>query len=418
MSIHCISNTRSALLGVTSRPPRGLAATAAALLLFFAMGIIVAFTNRNLIFEQRTSANQYRATKAFEAAEAGLEWAVAQLNGDTKINTLCVADNAGVNAFRERYVTVNSTTGAITAGAVRPVCVMPAGGGAFSCSCPTAGLATATGSGAAFRIEFSTEPTPGMVRLTSYGCTSAEGTCGPSGAGGSPDAEAKVTVLLGVIPQVGTAPGAALTAKTDVNIGNAALGVINTDVYTNGITIDAGGTITAPNARLTTIPGSPASSSTIAGDTSLSSISTDQLFATFFGMSKTEFQASATLTTDANFNTDYANACASCRVFWVEGDLDLSGTHTYGDSTNPVIVVVNGNVHINGTINMTGILYAANTTFDDTGGGNLFLRGAAVSEGSFTGNGTPDIFFDASVMRVLTRVPGAFIKIPGSWKDF
>ena len=51
------------------------------MLLFFIISLVAAYAGRNLIFEQKTSANQYRATQAFEAAEAGLEWALAMLNG-------------------------------------------------------------------------------------------------------------------------------------------------------------------------------------------------------------------------------------------------------------------------------------------------------------------------------------------------
>ena len=62
-------------------PQRGAAALIVVLLLFFIISLVAAYAGRNLIFEQRTSTNQYRATQAFEAAEAGLEWAVAMLNG-------------------------------------------------------------------------------------------------------------------------------------------------------------------------------------------------------------------------------------------------------------------------------------------------------------------------------------------------
>ena len=60
---------------------RGAAALIVVMLLFFIISLVAAYAGRNLIFEQRTSTNQYRATQAFEAAEAGLEWALAMLNG-------------------------------------------------------------------------------------------------------------------------------------------------------------------------------------------------------------------------------------------------------------------------------------------------------------------------------------------------
>ncbi len=65
---------------ISWRTQRGAASLAVTLLLLFSVTLAVFFANRSLIFEQKTSANQLRATVAFEAAEAGLEWAIAQIN--------------------------------------------------------------------------------------------------------------------------------------------------------------------------------------------------------------------------------------------------------------------------------------------------------------------------------------------------
>ncbi len=69
------------------------------LLLFFIISLVAAYAGRSLIFEQRTSANQYRATQAFEAAEAGLEWALAMLNGGRISATCLPSANAGDKQF-------------------------------------------------------------------------------------------------------------------------------------------------------------------------------------------------------------------------------------------------------------------------------------------------------------------------------
>ena len=407
----------------SARLQRGIAATTAALLLFLAMGIIVAFTNRSLVFEQRTSANQYRYTKAFEAAEAGLEWTLASINLKESLDTSCAPDGAANSSFRGRYLTVDGNTGAVTPAGLKPMCVISATG--YQCSCPTTGNATVSADpGPAFMVEFTTAPQPGVVRVTVHGCTSAAGQCIPTPAG-TPDGYAKVTTLLGILPALGTAPAATITAKTNVTWSGtgAALGVVNTDASTNGITINAGGTVDEEKARLTTIPGSPPSSSIIENDTSLSSISTDSMFATYFGMSKEQFRGLAREVTCPNNCTATLEAAVAgfgneTPIIWVTNDMDISGNVVIGTTTNPVILVVDGNIHLNGTMDVVGMVYAASATWDNTGGGSAFLRGAAVSEGAFTGNGTPDFFFDADVLRRLRYVPGAFMKIPGSWKDY
>src|SRR6266571_8446311 len=68
---------------------RGGAALIVTLMLFLAMALAAFAVNRHLVFEQRSAANQARATQAFEAAEAGLEWAQAQLNSTQRIGTDC-----------------------------------------------------------------------------------------------------------------------------------------------------------------------------------------------------------------------------------------------------------------------------------------------------------------------------------------
>jgi Tfp pilus assembly protein PilX len=420
---------RTARLGST--PQRGVAATAAALLLFLAMGIVVAFTNRNLIFEQRTSANQYRYTKAFEMAEAGMEWANVMLNDGRLISTSCAADATGPSSFRDRYLTVNSSTTAITVNGAPPKAVCTVSGTSYTCSCADTGstaIASSANSGGAFMVTFAATGTNGLLRVEVTGCTSAEGVCHPS-ASGTPDSTAKITTLMGVLPALGTVPGAAITAKGDVTWSGsgAALGVVNDNPKYNGITINAGGTIDEDKARITTIPGSSPASSIIENDSALSSITPDQMFYAFLGMTKTQFkalaqQSGAVVTCPSNCTSTLENAVNSLgqtsRFIWVDNDMDINGNIAFGTTDYPVVIVVNGNIHLNGTMDVIGLVYAASATWDNTGGGSAFLRGAAVSEGDFTGNGTPDFYFDADVLEKLKRRPGAFVRLPGSWKDY
>ena len=81
------------------------------MVLSFVLLLTAAYANRNLIFEQHTSVNQYRSTQAFEAAEAGLEWAVALLNGG-RVDDACVeTGNSTGFSFRQRYFVVTRTSG-------------------------------------------------------------------------------------------------------------------------------------------------------------------------------------------------------------------------------------------------------------------------------------------------------------------
>jgi hypothetical protein len=65
-----------------------------------------------------------------------------------------------------------------------------------------------------------------------------------------------------------------------------------------------------------------------------------------------------------------------------------------------------------------GVFYSAAMTWDNTGGGSGLLQGAAIAEGNYTGNGTPDYFYDSRVLGRLRFDAASFVRIPGSWRDF
>ena len=124
----------------------GAASLAVVLMLFFVIALVSAYTSRNLIFEQRTSVNQYRSTMAFEAAEAGLAWATALLNGGRIGNNCTEATSAPAStSFSQRYLFVVDTSGFVktrrqSANALlplRPTCVW--GGADWVCDCPVDG---------------------------------------------------------------------------------------------------------------------------------------------------------------------------------------------------------------------------------------------------------------------------------------
>ena len=106
---------------------------------FFILAMVTAYAGRNLIFEQRTSINNQRATQAFEMAEAGLEFAVGLLSGG-RVDDRCqpTASTAEVTFRQRHFANVDGTFTFSPAQAnLRPTCMMLAGGP--SCSCPGAG---------------------------------------------------------------------------------------------------------------------------------------------------------------------------------------------------------------------------------------------------------------------------------------
>jgi hypothetical protein len=351
--------------------------------LLAAMAIAIAYTNRHLVMEQKTAANQQRSTIAAEAAEAGLEWAAAMLNKQEKVNAACTTSTAnGDVRFKARYISVNTDTGMLTplAGTTHAACVWS--GSAWSCSCPVAGTApslsvSGSGSRPGFAVTFIASPE--------------------------------------------TPPAAALTARGYVSIGNAALGVVNGDPSSNGITINAGMTIDADRARVTTVPGTPPHASLVGNDASLRNTTEAQMFSTFFGMTKESYQALPSIKrltcpcTETHVKTAYDEGV---RQFWLDGNLEMNANLTIGSESDPVLMIVDGNVRLQGDLRVFGVIYSTSMTWDNTGGGSALLQGAAISEGNYTGNGSPDYFYDPRVLSRLRYDQASFVRVPGSWRDF
>jgi len=414
---------------------RGVATVPLVLMLLLGLGILGLYANRGLVFEQRTAANQARSTQAFEVAEAGLEWAGAMLNTAAAIGADCQPDTSQSQSFRDRFLSFDAATGTVapradsvnTGTSLRAACVFTAAG--VRCSCPASGFPTfeadAIGENFLVTFEAPSPARPGVVRLTITGCTSTgvaakDPTCLPGGNGRS-DARARITALYALLPLLGTAPAAPVTLVGNVSWqgSGAAVGIFNTDAATQGITIRAGGSVDASKARVTSMPGTPAANSIVANDSALSTVSPQALFTSFFGMGRDSWRGLATeVACGGNCTAALeAAATAGAQAIWVEGDLELQGNAVIGTSERPVVIVVNGTMAMRGTADIHGLVYATN--WDNSGGGSALLRGAAVSESGFTANGSADFYFDPPVLQRLTRGgAGAFVRLPGSWRDF
>lgn len=421
-------------------PPRqrGFAALAVTLLLFFAMSLVAAYASRGLWIEQRASAHQYRAAQAFEAAEAGLEWAAAQLNRPQRIDDRCQPSTEPTGtSFRERFLDTDLVSGqaevrAWTSGStlrpLQPGCVRTPGG--WSCSCPANGLPSLEAADdsegtphPAFLVQFTAELQPGLVRVTATGCTSAAGPCRP-GTAGSADASVRLQVVLGLLPGLTVLPQAPLTVKGDVDVGAAPLGLHNTDAAAGGVTLRAGGSLNGSALRLGTAPGGAAGTSAVTHDTALAGIDNERLHATYFGVDKAAWKSHAAVQSIACDGDCAAPLAAAIerttgnRMVSVAGDARIDGPVSLGSAARPVVIVVDGRLTLRGAVTLHGLIYATDIRWDDTAGSRPQVRGALVSEAGYAGNATPDVHRDTAVLRALQTQTGSYVRVPGSWRDF
>ncbi|WP_295636501.1 pilus assembly PilX N-terminal domain-containing protein [uncultured Methylibium sp.] len=412
---------------------RGLGALGVALVLLFAMTMVAFFANRSLLFEQRSSANQYRSVQAFEAAEAGLEWATARLNDPRTIDAACrpVTGAAGAaRSFRVRYTPLTTGLAFAPASAARPGCSLDAT--ALSCSCPSDDSAPSLRDDApGFTVEFSAvRGDPESLHIVSRGCSGLGTQCVPGTALGPADATATVQAVLKLRPAIRSIPVAAVTAGDAVTI-NGALRLTNADIRTQGYVVHAGGAVDVDTARsVTTLPGSPPANAVIARDESLARLAAQDadgaaLFIAWFGATPAQFATTPTTYRIASCSG------AGCGVamqaahadghdsFVVDGDLRLDAAGWPGGSIGtperPVMVVVRGRLALEGGVPMHGLVYI--DTSDSVATVDAQLHGALVARGRLTAGGTGTIRHDPDVLaRLRTRI-GILARLPGSWQD-
>lgn len=426
---------------------QGAAALVIVMMLFFIMSLVAAYASRNLIFEQRISANNYRSTQAFDAAEAGLEWAIAMLNGG-RIDEVCSPSTDPVQkSFRERYLQPNAA-GVLPA--LNPSCVRSNDG--WSCSCPIAGNpvldAPATIEAApTFRLTLQAATgRPELVRVSIEGCSSFGTPC--VAAGSRADANAKVEAMLGQAPALTQTPVAAITVRGALDAATADF--VNPD--TTGIAINAGGATNAP--RVTGPAGMSASRAqsalVVSNDPSLSGVTPagglskgEMMFLATFGVPPAAFRVQP-----AVVRLSCGDGCGAAlqdaavrfpaRMIWIDGDLDLSADTVLklGSAASPLLLVVDGNINwaAGSDVFIHGLLYVRGASWASVGAtatvlGALIAEGEAAmdpaDDGRFTIVGEPRFVFDAAVVDHLKEVQarrvfdfGSFARLPGSWRDF
>ena len=427
-----------------SKYQTGVASLSVVMILFFIISMVAAYTARNLLFEQRTSVNQYRSTQALEAAEAGLEWAMNLLNA-TRINDACLPSaNVADPTFRERYIAIDVATGNITpklqADGVTPLwpsCVF--NGAAWTCNCPTNGapiVPTPAGAGVfpAFRVRFllladagaapGTLPyRPRAVRVEVNGCTRNDGACLDFPAQGvGNEGRATVAATFALKPGLTTSPAATLTARGAIDFSGNALTVVNGDPIGSGITVQTSSTFNSTNVRLQGVPGSPGSRSVIESDLSLAALSADRMFANYFGMWPTTYReqpAAVVLTCGLACSAAQVRTAASLnpgRVLWLDGGVDFDSAGGVGTLTAPVVMIVNGDIIFSQPVDVYGVVYTRGAATVSAGNGAIY--GAFIAEGSLTGTGTPTLIYNKPVLDRLGLLYGSFARVPGSWKDW
>jgi Tfp pilus assembly protein PilX len=340
--------------------------------------LIVLFAANFTLMQTKVSANQYRNQMAYEAAQAGLEFGINYLEQNS---TAIMASKSG--GFIQPYSDANTLNVSLTNGSKYTI----------GYTNPIASNYT-------------------LITITSTG-VSDDGTA---------------TRVVSQQVQQGSflfAPGknSMLTKGSLVMSGNTT--VTNT---TYNSTIETGGSTTASgNFKTVTAGGTSSTSSHFGSDiqqnvTALANTSNADLFADYFGMSTTQFQASAGQTFTNNSNYSSALNGITGTTVWINqtsGTAAFSGNTTVGTASSPVIMVVNGNLSISGNFTLNGFMFvigAATATTDISG--NVTITGGLVTTDNLNFSGNGSMTYSPSVLSATQAATSYWAKVPGSWRDF
>jgi hypothetical protein len=432
------------------RQQRGVAALIVTMVLLFIVTLVAAYTNRNLIFEQRTSANQYRSTQAFEAAQAGIEWATAMLNGG-RITAACnPSTSVGDDSFRERYLSID-VNGAVTTRNLASACVF--NGGGWTCSCPKAGdpvltAPTTPGVFPAFQVTFAAANTgaspqrAGVIRINVVACPKWEAppaTCLNYTSNAGEEGRATLSALMALHGGVRTPPASALTVRENITIAaGTVVTAVNQNLPSGGLAVVAGGNIVsdAPTELVVSgPPGTPRANAFQANDDSLVLAdvthsgggpawnANDRTFVSVFGVRPETYRDQpATVRMVCNpcssEGTDGLRdviANNPGRPIWVSGTLDIGGAGPIGSAAQPAVIVVEGDVNFTAAVVLHGAVYGRTDNWAISGNGTV--EGAVVAQRGFTAGGSMTYVYAPDTLTALRLQTGSFVMVPGSWRD-
>jgi hypothetical protein len=390
-----------------------MATLGATLVLLILITMVAAYTSRGVLFEQRVSGNDFRSRQAFEAAESGLEVALAYFgssggidkDGDGARDPVFDTDGDGVGD-------TNATTFADASSVTLTI-----SGGFPALDIVSVGRSDDLRAERTVRVVGSVSD--GLPNKPENPLT-ARGTVDVDGSATVTNPEGNSTIWSGSDVDLGSnnATATDIADPTDANYPYC----MDTSMTCN--------TVQSSNRVAVGLD-------VIEYDTSLSNMSAQQLFENYFGMSMATYRASrVTLeVAAADANNLASNATnpgvqlAAGEIVWIEGDTEFENNTTIGCKVvvtgnnlctgadiDPSIVIVNGDLEGNGTPNITGLLFVLGN-FDLLG--NVTNMGATIVAGDFgnASSGSLDVIYNSDVLD-QTRDNGSLVGAPGSWHDW
>lgn len=398
----------------TARRQRGAVTLVLAIVLLMLTSMVAAYTGSTVLFEQKVSANEFRAGQAFEAAESGLLSAVAYIGArggadkdrDGVIDPVYDLDGDGIGDVNTDTFSDNSSVAVSIDGAFPNYAIEAVG---------VSDDLTATRTIRIIGASVDAMPNSPENPLTTRGDVVING----SGTVWNP--EGNSTIWSG--------------ADVDLGSNNSTATYIadpNESDYQPCMVSPSDDCETTRSSTKVAV-----GLDVIENDSSLANLTEVEMFQNVFGVSMANYRESrVTLEVAAananNLSTDEVNPgihLAAGEVIWVEGDTLLQNTTTVGCEVpvtgggncdaadlDPSVLIINGNLQTNGTPTFYGIVYVVGSI---NLGGNNSVIGAMVVGGQIqsSAGGSLDISYNSDVLNA-SRDNGPLAGSPGSWRDW
>ena len=352
------------------------------LILLVAITMITIYSSGSAVNEQRLSQNEMHIIKSLQASDAGVEIMFANILDKTQRETLLTDADADGQPDGVLSGTIGSSDQTYSASLI--------------------------------------SPTPGdfnEVEVQSIGCSDAcSGTCSMSC-----NFHKVIKQSVSITSALRNPPGAPLTARGAVNIPSSPdiINNISPQVIQCGLGYSDNPATTLVSNGVDVSSLAPALPFIDQNNASLAALSADDYFKLFIGSDKATMQdLVGVLNCSSGCNkTDINAELATSQLVWTSGDVTLIGG-TYGTATDPVVLIVDGNLDLRGGATINGLVYVTNPTWDANGSGNAYINGAALAENSFDTNGNLVVNYDPSILANLNKIVLSVAKVSGSWVDF
>lgn len=352
---------------------RGVFTLVTTLLLTLIMSISMLTVAKVSTAEQRISANMADAKQAFAAAQAGLDFGTRYLAA----NRTTIVKDANSDGYIDTYSDSNINNATLT-------------------------------NGAKYTITY-TNPVANNLDLVRVQVVGAS-------------ANNNVTKTLNQLVQHSATAYVGAQAVTAKNIV-ALSGNINITNTVANKTIESGGVIlSAGNISLTTSYGTTGNvnnlpiSGAVMNNAALASATPEAMFQNFFGANMATVQAKADITNPGG-PSDISAALNNVKgkVIWINGDANIAMASLIGTPTEPVIIIVNGNLNLSGAATVNGFIYA---TGNMNMSGTIQLNGSFATAGNFNGSGNVNVNYDTTVINSINSRWASYGVVAGSWRDF